>query len=64
MYLTGNGNDTVALGANNNVLSTGSGNLSMTTRAGNDTIYGGNYVICVPSLAEEMKRFVGRVQTG
>jgi histidinol-phosphatase len=27
---------------------------------GNDTIYGGNYVICVPALADEMKRFVGR----
>jgi fructose-1,6-bisphosphatase/inositol monophosphatase family enzyme len=26
---------------------------------GNDTIYGGNYVICVPALAEEIKRFVG-----
>jgi len=28
--------------------------------AGEDTIYGGNYVICVPDLAEEIKRFVGR----
>jgi histidinol phosphatase-like enzyme (inositol monophosphatase family) len=27
---------------------------------GNDTIYGGNYVICVPSLADEIRRFVGR----
>lgn len=27
---------------------------------GNDTIYGGNYVICVPALAEEMRRFVGK----
>jgi histidinol-phosphatase len=27
---------------------------------GKDTIYGGNYVICVPALAEEIKRFVGR----
>src|SRR5580658_7471395 len=27
---------------------------------GNDTIYGGNYVICVPALADEMKRFTGR----
>jgi histidinol-phosphatase len=26
---------------------------------GNDTIYGGNYVICVPALADEMKRFTG-----
>jgi histidinol-phosphatase len=25
---------------------------------GNDTIYGGNYVICTPGLADEMKRFV------
>ena len=25
---------------------------------GKDTIYGGNYVICVPSLADEMKRFI------
>jgi fructose-1,6-bisphosphatase/inositol monophosphatase family enzyme len=24
---------------------------------GNDTIYGGNYVICVPALADEVKRF-------
>jgi histidinol phosphatase-like enzyme (inositol monophosphatase family) len=24
---------------------------------GNDTIYGGNYVICVPALADEMRRF-------
>jgi fructose-1,6-bisphosphatase/inositol monophosphatase family enzyme len=28
--------------------------------AGKDTIYGGNYVICVPALAEEIKRFVVR----
>src|SRR5580658_5685034 len=28
--------------------------------AGVDTIYGGNYVICVPALADEMKRFVGK----
>jgi len=27
---------------------------------GNDTIYGGNYVICVPALADEIRRFVGR----
>jgi len=27
---------------------------------GNDTIYGGNYVICVPALAAEMRRFVSR----
>lgn len=27
---------------------------------GKDTIYGGNYVICVPGLAEEVKRFVGK----
>ena len=27
---------------------------------GNDTIYGGNYVICTPGLAEELKRFVVR----
>jgi histidinol phosphatase-like enzyme (inositol monophosphatase family) len=27
---------------------------------GNDTIYGGNYVICVPALAEEMKSFVAK----
>ena len=27
---------------------------------GADTIYGGNYVICVPALAEEIRRFVGR----
>ena len=27
---------------------------------GQDTIYGGNYVICVPALADEMKRFVGK----
>ena len=26
---------------------------------GNDTIYGGNYVICVPPLADEMRRFTG-----
>jgi histidinol-phosphatase len=25
---------------------------------GQDTIYGGNYVICVPALAEEIKRFL------
>jgi histidinol phosphatase-like enzyme (inositol monophosphatase family) len=25
---------------------------------GNDTIYGGNYVICTPGMADEMKRFV------
>lgn len=28
--------------------------------AGNDTIYGGNYVICVPALAEEIRRFTAR----
>jgi histidinol-phosphatase len=27
---------------------------------GNDTIYGGNYVICAPALADEVKRFTGR----
>jgi histidinol phosphatase-like enzyme (inositol monophosphatase family) len=27
---------------------------------GNDTIYGGNYVICVPALADEIKRFTVR----
>jgi histidinol-phosphatase len=27
---------------------------------GNDTIYGGNYVICVPPLAEEIRRFTSR----
>jgi histidinol-phosphatase len=27
---------------------------------GVDTIYGGNYVICVPALAEEMKRFTAK----
>jgi len=27
---------------------------------GNDTIYGGNYAICVPALADEIKRFLGR----
>ena len=27
---------------------------------GNDTIYGGNYVICTPALADEIKRFVVR----
>jgi histidinol-phosphatase len=27
---------------------------------GNDTIYGGNYVICVPALADELRRFVGK----
>jgi histidinol-phosphatase len=27
---------------------------------GNDTIYGGNYVICVPALADEIKRFTAR----
>jgi fructose-1,6-bisphosphatase/inositol monophosphatase family enzyme len=26
--------------------------------AGNDTIYGGNYVITVPALADDVKRFV------
>jgi hypothetical protein len=26
--------------------------------SGKDTIYGGNYVITVPALAEEVKRFV------
>ena len=26
---------------------------------GNDTIYVGNYVICVPALADEIKRFTG-----
>jgi histidinol-phosphatase len=29
---------------------------------GNDTIYGGNYVICTPGLADEMKRFVIRTR--
>ena len=29
---------------------------------GNDTIYGGNYVICVPALADEIRRFVGKRQ--
>jgi histidinol-phosphatase len=29
---------------------------------GKDTIYGGNYVISVPALAEEVKRFVGKRQ--
>ncbi|MGI8991499.1 MAG: inositol monophosphatase family protein [Bryobacteraceae bacterium] len=28
--------------------------------AGQDTIYGGNYAICVPSLEAEVRRFVGR----
>jgi histidinol-phosphatase len=28
--------------------------------AGRDTIYGGNYVICVPALADEIRRFVGK----
>lgn len=28
--------------------------------AGKDTIYGGNFAISVPALAEEVKRFVGR----
>jgi fructose-1,6-bisphosphatase/inositol monophosphatase family enzyme len=28
--------------------------------AGKDTIYGGNYVICVPALADEIRNFVGR----
>jgi histidinol-phosphatase len=28
--------------------------------SGADTIYGGNYVICVPALADEIKRFVAR----
>jgi histidinol phosphatase-like enzyme (inositol monophosphatase family) len=27
---------------------------------GNDTIYGGNYVICVPALADEIRSFVGK----
>lgn len=27
---------------------------------GNDTIYGGNFVICVPALADEIKRFTAR----
>jgi len=27
---------------------------------GKDTIYGGNYVICVPALADELKRFTAR----
>jgi histidinol phosphatase-like enzyme (inositol monophosphatase family) len=27
---------------------------------GNDTIYGGNYVICVPALADEVRRFTGK----
>jgi histidinol phosphatase-like enzyme (inositol monophosphatase family) len=27
---------------------------------GEDTIYGGNYVICTPALADEIRRFVGR----
>ena len=27
---------------------------------GNDSIYGGNFVICVPALADEMKRFTAR----
>ncbi|MES1262084.1 MAG: inositol monophosphatase, partial [Acidobacteriota bacterium] len=27
---------------------------------GEDTIYGGNYVICVPALAEEMKQFTAK----
>ncbi|HEX4133176.1 MAG TPA: inositol monophosphatase [Bryobacteraceae bacterium] len=27
---------------------------------GNDTIYGGNYIICVPALAEELRHFVVR----
>lgn len=27
---------------------------------GNDSIYGGNYVICVPALADEIKRFIGK----
>ena len=27
--------------------------------AGKNTIYGGNFVITVPSLAEELQRFVG-----
>ncbi|HWF12022.1 MAG TPA: inositol monophosphatase family protein [Bryobacteraceae bacterium] len=30
---------------------------------GQDTIYGGNYVICVPALADEIRRFVGRRET-
>jgi histidinol-phosphatase len=28
--------------------------------AGNDTIYGGNFVITVPALADELREFVGR----
>lgn len=28
--------------------------------AGNDTIYGGNYIICVPALADEIRQFVGK----
>ncbi|MDP9052749.1 MAG: inositol monophosphatase [Acidobacteriota bacterium] len=27
---------------------------------GQDTIYGGNYVMCAPALADEIRRFVGR----
>lgn len=27
---------------------------------GNDTIYGGNYVICVPALADEIRRFTAK----
>ena len=27
---------------------------------GKDTIYGGNCVICVPALADEIRKFVGR----
>jgi fructose-1,6-bisphosphatase/inositol monophosphatase family enzyme len=28
--------------------------------AGRETIYGGNFVITVPALADELKRFVGK----
>ena len=31
---------------------------------GNDTIYGGNYVICVPALAEEIEALTTRARTG
>ena len=30
--------------------------------AGQDTIYGGNYAICVPALEAEVRRFVGRAR--
>ncbi len=30
--------------------------------AGQDTIYGGNYAICVPALEDEVRRFVGRAR--